>query len=136
LSPFLINAVVRSPTRAKSQGIAPAFKLRNTITYLGRKRMAGLQPTHSSVDQLADERDTGSERTMEGNAEASSSTQAVEKDVRERVEDDESMSEVSQADSVVGKVGSEQDQEQEESMLNEAAAAQEGKRVKASSVFH
>ncbi len=98
--------------------------------------MAGLQPTHSSVDQLADERDTGSERTMEGNAEASSSTQAVEKDVRERVEDDESMSEVSQADSVVGKVGSEQDQEQEESMLNEAAAAQEGKRVKASSVFH
>ena len=86
--------------------------------------MAGLQPTQSSVDLLANEKlSTSRDPVMaESAARSESVTADATTDVSEREEEDESVTEASEADS--------SPVAHEEVMLNEAGPAHEGKRVK------
>lgn len=115
-------------------GLEPASKLRKSITYLGRKRMASLQPTNSSVDLLAYERPTSRNEAMNGSAPTVASTspvKEVQEDVVEPREEEEGRLEASIAESEAGS-----EQEQEGAMSSEAGPIQEGKRVKVGASSH
>jgi len=109
-----------------SEGIAPASKLRRRLSNLGRKRMAILQPTQSSVNLLADESPAPGAQVMEESAAASISAETLMDHVEEREGEDEAMTDVSQPES--------EGPDQEETMMNEAGPSHKGKRVKVGNI--